>query len=610
MCGGDTLVTARPSNLKDHVETASHKEALAAKTQSQSMEQHTERSRRESGNGRPAVRDNLVGQFIAAWLASHGIPAAKSSSFMTTEFLAAIRSAPLRFYSDTSLRTYVECAVGRIQRYLGQHFMQPNVNAYSLLIDGSQEAYRGENISVVVMSTVQGMRLIDVASSHSASSGSQVAGILNAVVSKYELSPTGLVSIGGDNVAYNATAVTELGRLTNSTIRRARCGSHTMELLVQGFVKPFSRLLQVLSFIQKYVKKGNFVSARVQRWVAVVGNQAVLQWCATRWSSTLTALQELSLRLPLIQRFVLEECDWRARAADKPSNSLIALGALFQNEGAERLSLEVSVIQLVVGGIPPLILRSQGDHLLAPFTLTEANTLRAIRRFAREFTPATQLVGEDVWQQFTRVLRRYAPQLHNRIEELSRRSGAAANTIAVEARLGATSLLDKWERNEFDLTLQTAERHSLLIPAAAARLAAEVPPTPLLTDQAILTAEFLGVPAIDAVLQGQWHTYTAAIRQFSRATRETIPAPNIFWAAQGERMPQLALIAQRLLSIPFSIASAERVFSMMSRIQQPQRSSQLSRSLAFELILGANRDVLMAAFQREEEGDDDDIEGV
>lgn len=163
--------------------------------------------------------------------------------------------------------------------------------------------------------------------------------------------------------------------------------------------------------------------------------------------------------------------------------------------------------------------------------------------------------------------------------------------------MAAAKFEKKWSRNEFDSTLSTAERHALFVPASALRLASRASPVPLFAAQAPTspTQLQLGI-AVDAAVDAQWASFRADVLDWVRRAKadENLapPAAHTYWRANLHSRPELAAAALRALSVPFSVAQAERGFSDLHALQSDQRLAMGDEYLCQSMFIAGNRHFL------------------
>ncbi len=344
--------------------------------------------------------------------------------------------------------------------------------------------------------------------------------------------------------------------------------------------------------------RGNTRERRTEFNAAVgAGAANAFNVCDTRWSETLDltiaivthdwlprvsawASHELKRRTPLPQKSGVA-----AKPIKEVPKSLVQLTDAFRR-GVPFVSAQARIIVNFLQPLSLAIVRSQGAHQQAAFGLDDADSVDSVRASIKPLATVQRVFD------FESLCSQRDPAM---LAGLTSASNSAELTLLREYTvLAAQSFEKKWLHNDLSTTLQLARRQALFVPSSAVELASRSPSHRLFSavNAPSPTAADLGIPLNAAVLQ-QWHAYCNDVRELARlrvadSSSQIMPA-HVFWRARLEKHAELARAALRDVAKPFSIASLERDFSTMHRIQVDNRLAMSDEYLVAEMFVAGNK---------------------
>jgi hypothetical protein len=482
-------IRARPSSCRNHMRSKSHRKNLGVAIADIVASRAKPQPKQQQLAFSPAPPQNQ--QHRAAYtaitehLASLGFPLYGAERLLTPKFLRLLERAPAPLPGGDQLRrVYLPLAVERVEcrvRALLQRW-----HGYVALVEDETTERRSAAAActLILASTPECFALLHVDLQHDASaSAKSIATALRDAATRYGIQWRDVLAVGGDNVNANGAALRELRQL-NPQLLRARCGSHSLQLLVGGFIAPFTQLADVIAAVKTYVIRGNGMRARRRQFNSAVGDGSadLFNFVATRWGTQLSciiALHDRSL-LRHIAQWAASEVTRRtpkpaaAAAASAqlvgaveedddesgvPASLLKLANALRQAHDVSLVAAQARVVAHYLRPLPELLRRSQGAHQSASFSFADVAALDGVHAAVKLLRNAASMAG------FKALLEGVDPDLQL--------SDAVLNTLRPQCLAAGQAFETKWAHNELDDTLRVAQRHSLFVPTSAVARAAD-----------------------------------------------------------------------------------------------------------------------------------------
>lgn len=595
-------------------------------------------------------RTLAVASFVAA-----GVPHSKTTIF-SPAFVHALSTMSSGMASRTHVReTELPDAVDAVKKKIKLLLADKQ---FSLVVDGGSSMLAlGSKVLAVLASTPALDRevLLHLELMDRHETAETQAAVLQRVLESYEFKPAQVEHIAADNASVNAATIAIL-KDNGWRATYARCLPHCLNLVFKAFLGVFEatyNITTLLRSIRAFINAGG--SASRKRIVVEYGiTQSGIDFADTRWTSLVQAIIYLaSMQTPAElarARAQLEKStaagDASAAAAlleaDKPELHWNAVYEVMEEEtlskydgddlevaaSRERSLAMLSNVELfgafalladVLNNVPPLFAMVQGN---ARFDITDSAStittkvtsalaaIKCIRTNSTLLDRAMRKANDAMEKQQELVLARAAvygeaivpgKETYDAGDLPATREACAANRASacralkktLVAALKAVSDCAGAEKLEECLQqLRVRDRFNLNV--AAEEMAAADDPMDFLDAHSTLGAS--PSVAAAATLGEEWKQSCSA-RSAATGRTYTPQATLKYWVDAALRWKHLSAVAVHHWTRPISSAAAERVFSLLTHMDDARRQRMSEQSLHNTLFLRANRHLVDEVLQ-------------